>query len=311
MGYKLAGCSVDVANDIDPQMQWHYVTNLHPPEYVLGGVRDLLTRDFGEVDILDGSPPCSTFSLSGLRERSWGKKKHFREGQTEQVLDDLFFDFLDVAEHIRPRVVIAENVKGMLGGNARGYLRAIVDRLRRIGYAPVVHLLNAAHFEVPQRRERVFICAHRDDVAVRSSELEFETSPRVITVREALSDLVMTDEEVEETAPSPGDRLWWPRTAQGALYSAATKSWTGKDKLWNYIRLHPDRPANTLTACFDKLKHPTEMRSLSLREIKRLGAFPDDYVAQTPQLGKYLIGMSVPPLLMKAVASAVRRAWIS
>jgi DNA (cytosine-5)-methyltransferase 1 len=115
MGYKLAGCTLVGANDIDPEMQAAYTLNLHPASYYLCPIGDLLKLDLPDelfhLDILDGSPPCSTFSVSGDRQKGWGKKKHFREGQTEQVLSDLFFDYLDLVEQLRPRVAIAENVK--------------------------------------------------------------------------------------------------------------------------------------------------------------------------------------------------------
>ena len=63
------------------------------------------------LDILDGSPPCSTFSMAGQREENWGKNKKFREGQASQILDDLFFEFIDLAAILKPKIVIAENVK--------------------------------------------------------------------------------------------------------------------------------------------------------------------------------------------------------
>ena len=72
MGYKLAGCDVIAANDIDPEMAWHYKRNLNPPLYFLCPIGDLLTKDLPpelyDLDILDGSPPCSTFSMAGSRE---------------------------------------------------------------------------------------------------------------------------------------------------------------------------------------------------------------------------------------------------
>ena len=84
MGYKRAGCNVIAANDIDPEMAWHYKKNINPKHYFLCPIKDLIGCDlpselFG-IDILDGSPPCSTFSMAGSREKAWGKKKHFREG---------------------------------------------------------------------------------------------------------------------------------------------------------------------------------------------------------------------------------------
>lgn len=84
------------------------------------------------MDILDGSPPCSTFSLSGNREKDWGKEKVFREGQTAQVLDTLFFDFIALAKALQPKVVIAENVKVLLMGNASD--EHITDDISQEGY---------------------------------------------------------------------------------------------------------------------------------------------------------------------------------
>ena len=90
MGYKRAGCEVIAANDIDPEMAWHYKLNIKPKHYFLCPIGDLMTAELPpelfELDILDGSPPCSTFSMAGSREKAWGKDKHFREGQAKQVL---------------------------------------------------------------------------------------------------------------------------------------------------------------------------------------------------------------------------------
>ena len=85
LGYKLAGCDVIAANDIDPEMAYHYKLNHDPKYYFLCPIKDLLTKQLPDelyhLDILDGSPPCSTFSMAGSREKAWGKNKKFREGQ--------------------------------------------------------------------------------------------------------------------------------------------------------------------------------------------------------------------------------------
>ncbi|MEE0059360.1 MAG: DNA cytosine methyltransferase, partial [Acutalibacteraceae bacterium] len=117
MGYKLAGYDVVAANDIDPQMRDIYLTNHHPKEFYLCPIKDLLNRDgLPEVDVLDGSPPCSTFSMAGMREKAWGVEKKFREGQAKQELDKLFFDYLDLVEKMKPKIAIAENVEGIIKG---------------------------------------------------------------------------------------------------------------------------------------------------------------------------------------------------
>ena len=94
--------------------------------------------------------------MSGSREKAWGKKKKFREGQSEQILDDLFFHYIDLAFKLRPKVVVAENVKGMLMGNAKGYVKQIIGLLGTAGYDVQLFLLNGASMGLPQKRERVF-----------------------------------------------------------------------------------------------------------------------------------------------------------
>ena len=104
---------------IDKKMIEVYKLN-HNPKYSFHesittfAKRKDLPKELYELDILDGSPPCSSFSMAGNREKDWGKEKIFREGQAEQVLDTLFFDFIDLAKELQPKVVVAENVKGLL-----------------------------------------------------------------------------------------------------------------------------------------------------------------------------------------------------
>ncbi len=313
LGYKLAGCEVIAANDIDPEMQAHYVRNLHPKHYFLCPIGELLTRELpGELfhlDILDGSPPCSTFSMSGDREKAWGKEKHFREGQTAQVLSDLFFDYLRLVERLRPKVAIAENVKGILAGNAKGYVKLIVEEFRRIGYKVQVFQLNAADCGVPQTRERVFFCALRNDI--QAPPLVLAPHTRWISASEACSDVEnLTAVEREQTASTPTDALFWAGTAPGESYKHECLRQRGKSSFFNHQKLHPGRPAPTLTSNCHTLSHWSECRKLSLREMIRLASFPDDYTFDGYTIGRYLVGMSVPPKLMQYVAGEVCRQWL-
>ncbi len=315
MGYKRAGCEVIAANDIDPEMAWHYKLNIKPKHYFLCPIRDLLTADLPpelfELDILDGSPPCSTFSMAGSREKAWGKDKHFREGQAKQVLSDLFFDYLDLVGRLRPKVAIAENVKGMIQGNAKGYVKMIMARFKELGYRPQLFLLNSADCGVPQKRERVFFVAVRNDIDV--PPLKLAPTHRWISAGEATSDVqVLTADEKEDTAPAGMDLKWWHKTEKGdgSGYATATTRETGKRTGFNTIRLDDRLPANTLTAG-DSLRHWDECRKLTYREWKRLGSFPDDYQAKTDKIGKYMIGMSVPPKMTEQVARAVIDQWLT
>lgn len=169
-GYKLAGFDVIGCNEIDPKMMNAYIEN-HKPKYSFlesiqtFKLRDDLPEELFNLDILDGSPPCSSFSMAGNRDKDWGKEKKFREGQAHQILDNLFFDFIDLAKKLQPKIVIAENVKGLLLGNAKEYVRRIYREFDLAGYHVQHFLLDASKMGVPQRRERVFFICLRKDLA--------------------------------------------------------------------------------------------------------------------------------------------------
>ena len=294
MGYKRAGCEVIAANDIDPEMAYHYKLNIKPRHYYLCPIRDLLTKELPtelfNLDILDGSPPCSTFSMAGSREKAWGKDKHFREGQAKQVLSDLFFDYLDLVEHLKPRVAIAENVKGMIQGNAKGYVKLVIERFRAIGYRPQLFLVNAADCGVPQKRERVFFCAIRDDI--EAPPLVLKPKHRWISAGEATDDV--QDQSTNGLLLSAQTEKLWNNTKCGDTISEGSLKVTGKRSRFNEYKLDGTTPANALSAKYSNFYHWAEPRYLTYREWKRLGSFPDDYQAKTDKIGKYMIGMSVP-----------------
>ena len=199
MGYKLAGFDVIGMNEIDPKMADAYITN-HNPKYSYiepiqtFKLRKDLPKELYNLDILDGSPPCSSFSMAGNREKDWGKEKKFREGQAMQELDNLFFDFIDLAKELQPKVVIAENVKGLLMGEAISYVRKIYDEFDKAGYYCQHWLLDASKMGVPQRRERVFfVCLRKDlaeqfmyqkDMFTRMPMLQLEFNETEITYKE-------------------------------------------------------------------------------------------------------------------------------
>ena len=312
MGYKRAGCTIVAANDIDPEMAWHYKHNLKPPSYYLCPIGDLLKKDLPDelfnLDILDGSPPCSTFSMAGSREKAWGKNKKFREGQATQVLSDLFFDYLNLVEKLRPRVAIAENVKGMILGNAKGYTKLVMARFKEIGYRVQLFLLNAADCGVPQRRERVFFCAVRDDI--KANPLELKPQHRWISAGEATEDIqdITTSEKTDTISGIKAHSKFWHKCKPGECYSKIPEA---KGSLFNYSRMTIAAPSQTLVSGnAEVMMHWEHCRTLTFREWKRLGSFPDDYYAKTDKIGKYMIGMSVPPRMTEAVARAVITQWL-
>ena len=279
MGYKLAGFEVLGGVEIDPEMSTIYVNNHNPKYEYLMGVKefnkipnDQLPAELFELDILDGSPPCSSFSMAGSREKKWGEKKKFREGQAEQVLDDLFFDFIDIAEKLQPKVVVAENVKGLIQGNARGYVKQIFKKFREIGYACQLFLLNSAAMGVPQRRERTFFIANR--IGLNKIKLEFNET--IIPIKN--------------------------------VFDGETRPAKRSVKRFGDVVVNINNPINTIATINRYFINDNECISGDIN-FSRLQSFPDDY-RYTPAKSIYVCGMSVPPFMMQRVADQIYKQWL-
>lgn len=300
MGYKLAGYSVIGNCEIDPQIMKVYRKNHEPKfsfEMPLQEFNKMIRSDVPEalknLDILDGSPPCSVFSMAGSREDKWGKKVHFREGQAEQVLDDLFFHFIETAEILRPKVVVSENVMGMLAGNAKGYVKEIFRRFQDIGYHTRLFKCDASMMGVPQKRERVFFISSPDEKNLEILNMNF--GEKKITPSEAFQGI----EDVGKSL-TPTFIEYWKRCPPGAGLGVIGKYNAHK-------KLHPNVPAFTQTGSLRHM-HWNTPRHLNDLEVTRLQSFPDDYDYMDQDAG-YICGMSVPPFMMMRISERVRRAF--
>lgn len=304
MGYKLAGYEVLGGVEIDPEMSKIYVKNHNPKYEYLMGVQefknipnDKLPPELFDLDILDGSPPCSSFSMAGSREKKWGKKKKFREGQAEQILDDLFFDFIDVAKKLKPKVVVAENVKGLIQGNARGYVKLIFKRFRDAGYSCQLFLLNAASMGVPQKRERTFFIANR----IGLDKIRMEFNEKTVTIDQAFKGV----ETIKGSKKLTDLQFkYWNMTKPGNSLSTVHP----KGSWFTYFRLDKNNATNTLISGTERF-HYIDSRTCSDMEYKRIQSFPDDY-DQLKTASLYICGMSVPPFMMQRVADQIYKQWL-
>ena len=304
MGYKLSGFEVLGGVEIDPEMMKIYKTNHNPKYSYLMGVQDFnkipnneLPKELFELDILDGSPPCSSFSMAGSREKAWGKNKKFREGQAVQVLDDLFFHFIETARKLQPKIVVAENVKGLVMGKAKGYVKQINQLFNHAGYECQLFLLNAAFMGVPQKRERTFFIARRKDLKLPKLNLKFEEKP--ITAKNAIEGI---NEHYKKLTES--QNKWWQLCKPGNSFSSVHP----KGSWFNSIKLAPDQVANTVLGSAARsasgLYHWSEPRQFTPREYARFQSFPDDYNEGSLEL-VYVCGMSVPPYMMNRVSKQI------
>jgi DNA (cytosine-5)-methyltransferase 1 len=319
MGYKLAGFDVIGCNEIDPKMMEAYRIN-HNPKYSYlepiqtFKVRNDLPEELYELDILDGSPPCSSFSMAGNREKDWGKEKKFREGQAKQILDDLFFDFIDLAKKLQPKVVVAENVKGLLLGEAKSYVRRIYKEFEDAGYYLQHFLLDSSKMGVPQRRERVFFIALRRDLAAKFLyQMDMFTVIPKIQIEFNGSPILYKEIKTKQSGKrlTPETELYWNNRQYGDNdFSEIIMRMTGKQKQWNRKFIYDDMTPLTITAGGYLPVRYDEPFEISNDEIKMIGTYPMDYDVAKNKI-EYLVGMSVPPLMTAGIADEIYNQWIS
>ena len=307
MGYKLAGYDVIGNVEIDPRVMEVYRKNNHPKYPYLMDVRDFLKipdadlpEELFHLDILDGSPPCSVFSTAGEREKGWNKEKVFREGQAKQKLDDLFFYFIQIAEKLKPRVVIAENVSGLLKGNAKGYVNEIFKTFDAAGYKTQLFLLNAAFMGVPQKRERCFFIAQRKDQNFPKLKLQFDEKPIVFGE-------VRNDHGIDVSHTLHG-QLLKHRIKEDQDIGDISKRIRGKETGFTNKINHDNEVAKTLISggSFYRDYDGCAMSDLDCISVQ---TFPQDYDFDNQSV-QYICGMSVPPVMMAQVSAEVYNQWL-
>lgn len=288
-GYRMAGYRVLYANEFIPAAQATYKAN-HPSSYLDGrDIRQVSAGDIlskiglkaGELDLLDGSPPCSAFSTAGKRESGWGKAKSYSDDAT-QVVDDLFFEYCRLLKGLQPKVFVAENVSGLIKGSAKGYFKLILQSLKDCGYRVKAQLLNAAWLGVPQGRERLIFMGVRDDL--QRDPVFPKPFPYCYTTRDSL-----------------------PHLAQ-VKHGGAPNRWLSADKV------HPTVVASWVspTAYLSGGSYVTESgiaqaRRLTIAECRRICSFPADYALAGDEKQQWeRMGRSVPPLMMRAISATIR-----
>lgn len=309
LGYRLAGYRVVYANEFIEEAQRTYKAN-HPRSFLdTRDIREVRPEDVleragvgrGELDLFDGSPPCSAFSTAGKREAGWGKVKAYSD--KAQRVDDLFFEYVRLIDGIRPKVFVAENVSGLVKGTAKGYFKRILAALREPGYRVSCRVLDGQWLGVPQMRQRTIFVGVRDDLGLdpaHPAPLGYR-----YTVGEAVEGL-RDGGEAKWLKPGTDTHRYWLATKPGASLSDACKELTGKNSFLTHVKQSPNRPANTITQGTQQLYHWREPRTLTLEELRRIGGFPDDFELTGDFSQRWeRIGRAVPPVMMARIAGTI------
>ena len=337
-GYRLAGGNVLCVNEFVEAARDTYRENYPYTKILSSDIKQLTGQDFldataleaGELDILDGSPPCSAFSVAGKLSHStagkhsdgWGQTKNYSDGKMVENIEDLFFEFLRVAKEIQPKVIIGENVAGLTVGEAKQYFNKIQNTFEEIGYDVSAKVLDSRYFGVCQTRTRVFFIGIRNDITekigltfLNISSIFPTGSKNVIPLGQALEGLEYDEEEVKMLTEKFSKTAYW-RDTGSKMPQNPDKVLTGMDyhhkgHHFNLKRVSLKVPAPTLTAMGSNdttagAFHWSEPRKLTIGELKRIQSLPDDFKLT----GKWnqkseRIGRMVPPILLKEIADSV------
>ncbi len=261
------------ANDINPAACKTYRHNLKEPIHC-GDMRDLFDTMPKRADVVIGGFPCTDVSVNGKGDGIDGEST------------SLYREMVKVIARCKPKIFVAENVKGLLSNEAA--LNQVLGDFASPGYKVSHHLYLAADYGVPQMRERVFIVGTLPGVRAFRPPLPVTPKGAWLTAKEAIGDLEGMD-EIEAT-----NHVW---------SKAAPSPEQGMRKL------KAERPSTTMRAEHhgNVQFHYSLPRRLSIRETARLQSFPDNFLfSKAMRETERQVGNAVPPVLAWHIAKAVR-----
>jgi DNA (cytosine-5)-methyltransferase 1 len=307
LGYRLAGYRVVYANEFVPLAAESYRANASPETIV--DERDIRTIDggelrdrFGDLDVLDGSPPCAAFSSAGRRHHHWGEVRKY--SSTEQRVDDLFDEYVRIVRQARPRSFVAENVAGFGRSVAVGYALRTLASLREAGYRVEARIVDAQWLGVPQQRRRTIILGVRNDLD------RDPVYPKPQTDRAALVDAVPGCRGQMDKGGSDWrddcPRRRSPRLPSLTIGTTPTFPSGKYPSSVIFAEPRPDPETGYCTPIAESLKrwYPNDaLRYFALDELRSVCSFPVDFKLHGTYRQRWeRLGRAVPPLMMREIA---------
>ena len=351
-GYKLAGGDCKFVNEFQQVAVDTYLANWPNTPHVCGDIKNVTGKQImemtgikeGELDILDASPPCPPFSMSGTKQKGWGKEKT-AYGMKQKNIEDLTWEVIRIAGELKPKVIVCENVKGLTMEYAKEHLNRMVADFEKEGYTTTYKVLKGHEQGVPQKRERVFIVSIRNDVMddigmpfMCINNIFPEPEKEFADIRDAIGDIQQNNENASQAyelveAMKKGAKWKWlkrlPKNPDkvvsvgddvvGPWYDkviAHRKKWgkTVPDKKHSFYqsrRVPWHQASHTLSeqglqTSLAVHLHPEEDRVFTTKESARIMTLPDDYKL-TGTLNQQLarIGLMVAPICMKQLADEI------
>lgn len=315
LGLEHAGFKKIFLNEIDKHACATLRKNRPDWNILEGDIKNIDFSDYkNRVDILTGGFPCQSFSYAG-------KRLGFND-----IRGTMFFEFARTIQETNPKVILAENVRGLLTHDDGKTIDTILSVLDEIGYTVIEQkVYKAIFYKVPQKRERLIIIAIRKDLVFNTQYKTPSPYSRVMTVKDALK----AGDLYETNVPLASGQSYPPRKAEILSYVPEGGYWRdlpdelqreymqksyflGGGKTGMARRLAWNEPSLTLT-CSPAQKqtercHPSENRPLTTREYARIQTFPDNWQFEGPTSAVYKqIGNAVPINLAAAIGRSLVR----
>ena len=315
IGLKLAGFNIVYGVEFVEEAINTYKKN-HKDTYLdTRDIREIKGEDIlqktgfkkGEIDLLEGSPPCASFSRMGKGTDQWNCVKKYSD--TYQRTDDLFFEYIRLVDEIKPKMILAENVPDLAYGKNRGMLKIIMQLFDRIGYEVEVRLVYGNMLEVPQKRKRLIFIGRNKEFPLRISyPLPLSYG---YTVEDAIPDFE-TYEPSEEynTFKSKSvklrERFDYCRKHHLKNFADASQILEGKRLSYGYSVVFKEEPCPTILQS-NELWHGYQDRSISIDEAKIFQTFPYDFKLTGTFMKKWeRIGRSVPPKMYEHIGLSIK-----
>lgn len=291
LGFANAGFNVIWANDINKKLIPTYNYNHPSTEFIAKSITDIPSSEIPDCDVIIGGPPCQSWSIAGS----------LRGIDDERGM--LFLEYIRIINDKKPKVFVAENVKGIISSRHKETFNNFIKSFEEIGYNVQYKLLNAKNYGVPQDRERVIIVGVREDINNNYSFPKPTHIERFVSLRDAIGDLVNNPGEYMEGSFSS---MYMSRNRRRGWNEVGfTVQASGRQ-----AQLHPDSP-EMVKVDKDKMEFRGSglVRRMSVRESARIQTFPDDFEFIADRIDeKYkMIGNAVPVKLAEAIANEIRK----
>lgn len=291
LGYKWAGFNELLAIDFDPHAVETFKLNFPKVPVWQRDITEVTGKEIlkacgirkGQLDILDGSPPCQGFSTAG--------KRNINDSRNQ-----LFKSYVRLINELQPKVFVMENVTGMARGKMKGMFIEIMNELKATGYNVKCKKMNSVYYSVPQSRERLIFIGSRNAQPVYPKHHK-----SVITVREAFRGV---PDGLQHKVGGIRKYLMI-KLRQGE----SGNKYHPKGGFYGIFRLHYEKPSRSVMRDSGNIFiHPQINRPITIAEVKRLCSYPDNYKINGSYSQQWArLGNSVMPKFMEAIAKTIKK----